>query len=163
MSKQVAKLGAICVVGALAIAPAVGAYNVPGTHPGQPGGPNTKPKGGKKVTKTNVGKVAGRMTGFTAAELAAKGSIHVTLHYPKAGQFKCSVSGASGSQTAKIGSGKSKNNHHGAKNITIIFSSSGIAFLDAHNLQGVLMTVSCTFKPKHGTKSTSTTTFETSH
>ena len=170
MGKHVAKLGAMCVTGALAVAPTAGAYNIPGINPGNPGGPNTSPSGGNHASRASVNRVAGRMTGLTGAELALKADITVTLHYPKGGRFKCSITGTSTPpagygvpQTTNIGSGKSRHKHHGARNITIVFGLGGISFLNASSAVGVSITTSCTWHPQHGHSSTSTTMFETAH
>lgn len=141
---------------ALATAPVAAAYVIPGP-PGTPGGPPTSAQHGSGTSKGATSKVGDAVAGFTAGELASKGSFDVKVHFPKAGKIGCSVK----ADGTKLGSGSAKATKAESKTLTLTFSSSGVSFLSSHNGQAVTMTVSCKFTPKSGSSSTSSSTVVT--
>ncbi len=143
-------------VAAFAVVPVASAYVIPGP-PGTPGGPPTTATNGTGTSKGATNKVAKDAAGFTAGELAGKGSLDVKVHFPKAGKMTCGISAGS----TKLGSGSTKASKAESKHLNVNFSSSGDGFLNAHNGDAVKLTVSCKFKPNSGTSSRSTATVVT--
>jgi hypothetical protein len=139
MGKQIAKLGAICVVGALALASVAGAvYKPPPVN------------GGTVTTKQAAKSVARQLQGKTGAQLA-KG-ITIRVHFPRAGKIVCSVKGGG----EKLASGTVTATRHGNKLLKVTFNEAGQTFLKTG--AGKKVVVTCTFKPKKGTSSTSQST-----
>jgi hypothetical protein len=159
---------ALCVSLGLAVVPVAGAYSVPGP-PGSPGGPPTAPKGGSAFSQSVDHKAATSLAGYTGAELS-KRKPKFTLP-PAVGalapatrgigsdsaariefkSFSCSVSVGK----SKLGSGSSRK---GANSLTINFTNHGRLYLLHHNGDAIRLSVECTLVPKHGKKSTSTST-----
>lgn len=138
MGKHIARLSMLCVVGAIALAPAAEAYKVP---------PIT---GGSKTSQKSTKSVAKGLQSKTGKKLA-KG-LTVEVHFPAAGTMSCTVKGGG----KKIGSGKASATKAGGKKLKITFTGSGKSFLKTG--AGKNVTVSCTFKPTSGKSSTSSVT-----
>lgn len=156
LGKYVARAAALCIAATLAFVPVAGAYPLP-KPPGSPGGPPKKPKGGTKTTKGVTTKVGNDLAGFTDLELANLGKVTVNFTFPKAGTVSCTVSAGK----TKLGFGSATATKKSTKKLTIRFSSSGVAFLKKNNGKATQLTISCTFKPKKGKSSTSTTELKT--
>lgn len=144
---------AVLVAACLGLAPAAVAYKIPG-NPGSAGGPPTKAKGGSGTSKGGATKIADGAAALTGSELASKGSISVTVHVSGAGK----LSGKMSAGGTVLGSGSAKAKKAGNVKLKITFTSSGKAYLNAHNGQAISVKVNCTFKPKKGKSSTSTST-----
>lgn len=155
----------LCIGAGLTAVPLASAYEVPGP-PGTSGGQPTAPTGGSSASQDATHTAATALAGYTALELsklnpkvtlpsttnapAARGigarSAASTVSYAK---VSCSVN----VRKSKIGSGSARN---GAKSFRIHFTKHGRHFLRSHNAIALSLAVKCTFVPRHGKKSTST-------
>lgn len=155
MRKHIVCLGAVLMLGAFV--PMASAYIVPGRKAGTAGGPCVKPKGGTAQSRLYDVKLCNRAAGFTGAELATKGSVSVTLHFKHPTTLRCNVTGSPVNQPTihqQVGKGRLrwKKNHKGAKNLKVIFGTGGVAFLNAYNTRGEVLTVTCSVIGKHPVK-----------
>jgi hypothetical protein len=159
VGRVAALCGALCIAATLAFVPVAAAYPIPKLKPGSPGGPPKPPKGGTGTTKGVAKKVGNDLAGLTDLELAKLGKVTVNFSFPKAGTVSCTVTAGK----TKIGSGSATSTatKKSSKKLTIKFSSSGVAFLKKNNGKATQLTISCTFKPKKGKSSTSTTELKT--
>lgn len=164
---MVAVVTTLCVGVGLTGVPLASAYPVP-IPVGLPGGPPTKPQGGSTASKSLTSGAANALAGYTGAELAklspkvklppavgtnlrathgiVTGSAAKTAPYAK---VSCAVNAAK----SEIGSGSAKN---GAKSFRIHFTKSGKKYLRSHSGKAISLAVKCTFTPKKGKKSIST-------
>lgn len=158
MGKHTARIATLCAILAIAPASVASAYVIPTIPKGKPGGPPTTPKGGKGSSKKPTTKVGNKIAGYTGSELAKMGSVTVTVSFPSAGTIACTLKAGS----TLLGSGKATAKKAGSKPLKVTFSSTGKAFLNAHNGKAIKVTVSCSFNPtkkgKKTSKSTSTVT-----
>lgn len=150
--KIVAVAVALCITLGLTVVPLAAAYKVPGP-PGSPGGKPTRPTGGNKASKRLTKAAARSLAGYTGLELALQTPV-VRFKFPKAGVAFCSVSAGN----IRIGSGSASKGSSGSETFGINFTNSGRMYLYTHNGQAISLTVTCSFVPKHGVKSTSTST-----
>jgi hypothetical protein len=139
-SKNIAMLGAISALLALALIPAAAfgsKYPIP------------KPSGGNTSTKGAASKIGSALESKTGKALS-KG-VSISVKFPAAGTMVCTVNG--GGKT--IGSGKATSKKAGSKNLKLTFTSAGKKFLTSN--AGKKVKVICTFTPKKGKSQTSTT------
>jgi len=90
--------------------------------------------------------------GSTGSELASKGSFTINVKFPSGGTIGCKAT----SSGTPLGGGSVSSKHAGSGKLDVKFSSAGVSFLNSHNGQAIAVSLSCTFKRKHGKKSTST-------
>jgi hypothetical protein len=150
----------------LTVVPLASAYSVPGP-PGTPGGQPTDATGGSSASQSETHTAATALAGYTALELS-KLSPKVTLpssvgtsarairpigadSATRALSYK-KVSCAVNVRKSEIGSGSARN---GARSFRIHFTKHGRQYLRQHNSTPTTLTVKCTFVPKHGKKSMS--------
>jgi hypothetical protein len=165
--KMIAVVTTLCVGVGFTAVPLASAYPVP-IPVGFPGGQPTKPQGGSTASKSLTSTAATALAGYTGAELA-KLSPKVTLpsavgttaraahgiaadSAAKTGSYS-KVSCAVNAAKSETGSGSAKN---GAKSFRINFTKSGKKYLRSHSGKAISLAVKCTFTPKKGKKSTST-------
>jgi hypothetical protein len=162
----IAVAAALCTGLGLAAVPLASAYTVPGP-PGTPGGQPIDPTGGSDASQAETLTAATALAGYTPLELS-KLSPKVTLPPPadapnlatlgigadsaRTGSY-AKVSCLVSAHKSEIGSGSARN---GAKSFRIHFTKHGRQYLRTHNGSKVSLAVKCTFVPKHGKKSTST-------
>jgi hypothetical protein len=149
----------------LTVVPLASAYEVPGP-PGTAGGQPTAATGGSSASQSETETAATALAGYTALELS-KLSPKVTLpstdgtqvtrgfgadSAARTGSF-AKVSCTVGIRKSKIGQGSARS---GAKSFRIHWTNHGRQDLRKDNGKALALSVKCTFVPKHGKKSTST-------
>lgn len=154
MGKHTARIATICAILVIAPASVAAAYVIPTIPKGKPGGPPTTPKGGKSSSKNPTKKVGKKIAGFTGSELAKKGSVTVTVRFPSAGTIGCQLQAGG----TLLGSGKTTAKKATSKPLKVTFTSTGKAYLNAHNGQAIVVKISCSFNPKKKGKKTSKST-----
>ena len=148
MSKNITRLATISAVTFAAMAPVAGAYSIP-TPP-----TTTHQSGVAAGASAKAG--ASSVSGLTASGLASKGSVSFKVVFPSAGKIACTVKSAG----KKLGSGSTSLTAAGSKTLKVTFTSSGKTILK-NSTGSVTLKVSCTFTPKSGPATKSTTTVKT--
>jgi hypothetical protein len=150
--KMIAVVTTLCVGVGFTAVPLASAYPIP-IGAGLPGGQPTKPQGGSSASKSLTKTVAVSLAGYTGLELALR-TPSVKFNFPASGSVSCSASVGK----AKYGSGSASNGGKGSKTFSINLTNNGRTYLYNHNGQAISLSVKCTFTPKKGAKSTSTST-----
>jgi hypothetical protein len=138
------------------LASAAGAYNIPGTKPGTPGGPPTKPTPKGPAPKTAIGRenraaaeraahsLGVALAGLTNLELADHGPFTIRIDLPKPGKVDCGVFNANfdfGNSAKVYGSG-------GGHQFEYNFTIHGEATLKDFEGKHLRLGITCSFRPK---------------